>query len=291
MEVRKSDLRRLAGGVVEQFAKYDLLTYSSAIAFQVLYAVVPLAMLGLAAIGLVGEQSLWTNHIAQTLRDRLSPEAFTIANRTAQHAMNGDRGAWLTIGLAVTLYGVAASLRSMMTPLNNVYGAKETRSWGRRLLVSLGGAAMVLACVFGAIVVVLGGRLLHPHSVVLQVALFLARWLVAAALLLLTNATLLRVVPARKRPVRWVSIGSALAAVCWIGGTLGYGAYISAVSYSSFYGAAAGIVLLLIYLHVSAVAFLLGVTVDAELRSLTTSRVRARTSRRRRGRARTPAGR
>ena len=72
--------------------------------------------------------------------------------------------------------------------------------------------------------------------------------------------------------MRWVSIGSALATLCWIGGTLGFGAYISAVSYSSFYGAFAGIVLLLIYLHVSAIAFLLGVTVDSELRALSTSR-------------------
>jgi membrane protein len=66
--------------------------------------------------------------------------------------------------------------------------------------------------------------------------------------------------------VRWISLGSALATICWVGGTLGFGAYISAISYSSFYGALAGIVLLLIYLHVSAIAFLLGVAVDSELR-------------------------
>jgi membrane protein len=268
----KRDLRRLAGGVVEQFAKYDLLTYSSAIAFQVLYAVVPLAMLGLAAIGLVGQQALWSDHVADALRHRLSPQAFSIANRTAQHAMNHDRLAWLTIGSAVALYGVAASVRAMMTPLNDIYGAKETRSWTRRFLVSLGGAAIVMACVFGAIAVTLGGRLVQAHNVVLEVVVFLARWLAALALLLLANAALLWIVPVRKRPVRWVSIGSALATVCWIGATLGFGAYISAVSYSSFYGAFAGIVLLLIYLHVSAIAFLLGVTVDAELRAVSRSR-------------------
>lgn len=268
----KRELRRLAGGAVKQFATFDLLTYSSAIAFQVLYAVVPLAMLGLAGIGLIGEQSLWTKHIAHTLQRGLSPQAYTIANKTAQRAMNGDRAAWLTIGLLVTLYGVAASLRAMMTPLNNIYGAKETRSWARRLVVSLGGAVVVMVFVLGAIVVVLGGRLVHPHNVVLAVAFFVLRWVVALAFLLFTNAALIRIVPAKKRPVRWISIGSALATVCWIGATLGFGAYVSTVSYASFYGALAGIVLLLIYLHVSAIAFLLGVTVDSELRDLSTSR-------------------
>jgi membrane protein len=284
----RRDLRRLAGGVVKQFAQYDLLTYSSAISFQVLYAVVPLAMLGLAALGVAGEQRLWSEDIARTLRDRLSPQAFAIANRTAQHAMNGDRIAWLTLGLGIALYGVAASLRAMMAPLNNIYGAREHRSWSRRLLVSLAGAAVVMVCVFATIVVTLGGRLLHPHNVALQVLTFLGRWLIALALLLVANATLLWAVPAKRRPVRWISIGSALATLCWVGGTLGFGLYISTVSYSSFYGAFAAIVLLLIYLHVSAIAFLLGVTVDAELRAV--SRARKSAGRRRPSRARTPAG-
>jgi membrane protein len=285
----RRDLRRLAGGVFKQFAQYDLLTYSSAISFQVLYAVVPVAMLGLAALGVAGEQRLWTEHIARTLRERLSPQAFTIANRTAQHAMNHDRTAWLTIGLAVALYGVAASLRAMMTPLNTIYSARETRSWSRRFLVSLAAAVVVMACIFATIVVTLGGRLVHPHNVALEVLLFLGRWLIALALLLVANATLLWAVPAKRRPVRWISIGSALATLCWIGGTLGFGLYISTVSYTSFYGAFAAIVLLLIYLHVSAIAFLLGVAVDAELRAV--SRARKGAGRRRPGRARTPAGR
>jgi len=279
----KADVRKLARGVVKDFAKFDLLTFSSAIAFQVLYAVVPLVMLGLAGLGLVGEQSLWTNHVAPALRRRLSPEAFTIAQRTAQHAMNGDRYAWATLGLLVTLYGVAASLRSMMRPLNNIYGARDTRSWGQRVLVSLGGGAVVMVLVYAALIVVLGGRLIHPHNVVLDVAVFLVRWIVALGVLLLINAALIRIVPEKKRPVRWISIGSALATLCWIGGTLGFGAFISTVSYSSFYGAFAGIVLLLIYLHVSAIAFLLGVTVDSLLREQTQGRSQ-------RGRGRTRAG-
>jgi membrane protein len=175
----------------------------------------------------------------------------------------------------------------MMTPLNAVYGVQESRSWQRRIAVSLGGGIAVVVCVLGAVLAVLGGRLVGASGLA-ALALFLARWLTALALLLLANAVLIRLVPATKRPVRWVSIGSGLATMCWIGATVGFGAYISAVSYTSFYGALASIVLLLIYLHVSAIAFLLGVTVDSALRSELRSR---RTGTRPRRRARTPAGR
>ena len=231
-----------------------------------LYAVLPLAMLGLAGLGIFGAQSLYTAHIAHTLHHRLSNDAFQIVDRTAKKAIGPEKWWWATAGLLVSLWGVGASLRSMMTPLNNVYGANETRSWARRLAVSIGGGAIVAACVYAAILVTVGGRLLGDPFFVVTIG----RWLLALALLLVAIATLIRVVPAKKRPVEWITVGSSLSAVCWIVATLGFGAYISTVSYSSFYGAFAAIILLLIYLHVSAIAFLLGVTVDAQLREVET---------------------
>jgi membrane protein len=268
LELRKLSRRRAKRGVMKiagVFTRYDLLTYSSAIAFQVLYAVVPLALLALSGLGLVGAQSLYTGHIAPTLRHSLSRDAFAIVDRTALKAMNGRRTWWATAGLAVTLWGMGASLRSMMTPLNGIYGVREGRSWARRLAASIAGGAIVTTCLFAAILAILGGGLVHPPGA-LAVGFALLRWIVAGGLLLVAIATLIRFVPARKRPLEWISIGSALSAVCWIVATLGFTAYISAVSYTSFYGALASIVLLLIYLHVSAIAFLLGVTVDSLLR-------------------------
>jgi membrane protein len=267
---------------VADFSRHDLLTYSSAIAFQVLYAVVPLALVTVAGLSLFGERSLYADHIAPVLRRHLSPNAYGIANRTATKAMAAHVLFWATIGLGITLWGVGAALRSMMTPLNAIYRARESRSWSHRLLVSLAGGLLVIACLFAAAVAVLGGRLVHPHGVAAPI-FFAGRWLVALALLLVTIAVILRVVPAKNRPARWISIGSFLSAVCWVGATIGFAAYISTVSYSSFYGGLGGVILLLIYLHVSAIAFLLGVSVDSLLRE--------ETRRRRRGRSRTPAGR
>jgi membrane protein len=226
---------------------------------------VPLALVTLAGLSLVGERSFYTDHIAPTLRSHLSTDAFRIANRTATRVMSNRESFWATIGLAVTLWGVSAALRAMMTPLNAIYGARETRSWKWRLLISLGGGLIVIVCTFSAAVVVLGGRLVHPHGAV-GAAFFLLRWLVALALLLAMVAAIIRFVPATKRPVRWLTVGSVLSVVCWVVATIAFGAYISAVSYSSFYGGLGGVILLLIYLHVSAIAFLLGVTVDSQLR-------------------------
>jgi membrane protein len=280
--ISAADVRRVAAGVTGEFTKYDLLTYSSAIAFQMLYAVIPLAMLTLAALGLVGWQSLYTEHVAPTLRNDLSHSAFDLLNSTAVKAMDSKRLWWASLGLLVTLWGAGAALRSLMTPLNNIYGARETRSWGHRLAISIGGGAIAIVFLLSAVAVVLLGRLLHPGGV-LTVGAFLLRWVLVLLLLFAAIATLLWAAPAKRRPLEWISVGSALSVVCWVVASVGFGAYISAVSYSSFYGALASFVVLLIYLHVSAIAFLLGVTVDSLLRAQTQGRSR-------RGRGRTRAG-
>lgn len=266
--LRKRGLRRGFAAGWDDFFKFDLLTYSSAIAFQILYAVLPLVLLGLSGLGLFGLRSVYTDHIAPTLRHDLSPDSFAIANRTALRVMGSKRYWWATLGLMITIWGFGASLRAMMTPLNRVYGARETRSWKERLVTSLFGGVLVMVSLFAAIILVLAGRLVHPPDIVLSILFFIGRWIVTLGLLLLAIATIIRFVPAKKRPMEWVSIGSIACAICWIVATIGFAAYISSVSYSSFYGAFASIVLLLIYLHLAAVAFLIGAVADAQLREL-----------------------
>ena len=273
--LQKRGLKRGFRDGWNSFFEYDLLTYSSAIAFQILYAVVPLILLALAGLGLFGLRSVYTAHIAPTLRHDLSHDSFAIVNRTALRVMGGKRWWWATLGLAVTIWGVSASLRAMMTPLNNVYGARETRSWTNRIAISIGGGLFVMAALFGAMLVVLGGRLVHPPGAVLAILFFLGRWIVAFALMLVTIATIIRVVPAKNRPLEWLSVGSLVCALCWLVATIGFAAYISAVSYASFYGAFASIVILLIYLHAAAIAFLIGVVADAQLRNLVEKAKRA----------------
>jgi membrane protein len=281
-ELAAIDLRRLTtararrgiAAVAKEFADHDLLTYSSAISFQVLYAAIPLALLALAGMGLVGAQSVYTDHVAPTLHHALSHDAYAIANRTALHVMDRKRLWWGSLGLVVTLWGAGAALRSMMTPLNAVYDARETRSWLRRTATSIGAGALAIALVLAAVLVAMLSPLLERGGI-LDVPLAVGRWALTVVLLIAAIATLLFAVPAKRRPVEWISVGTALCTICWVVATLGFAAYISAVSYSSFYGAIAGLVLLLVYLHVSAIAFLLGVVVDSLLRDEVQSRRRS----------------
>ncbi|HKO74400.1 MAG TPA: hypothetical protein VJU01_03725, partial [Gaiellaceae bacterium] len=62
--IRTGSLRATAQDVTECFAAHSLLTYASAIAFRALVAVVPLTLLGLALLGTLGLEDVWTDTIA-----------------------------------------------------------------------------------------------------------------------------------------------------------------------------------------------------------------------------------
>lgn len=55
----------------ESFAEHNLLTWSSAIAFQALIALVPLTLLLLGVLGALDESSVWKKQISPGIKDRL----------------------------------------------------------------------------------------------------------------------------------------------------------------------------------------------------------------------------
>ena len=92
-------------------------------------------------------------------------------------------------------------MRAVMGALNRLYGDETRRSWGRRMLVSFALALAVGACWFAAVVL---SPLVHGDVVPLAGAvLFVVRWGVAGAILLLAVGALLHFAPERVQPLGW----------------------------------------------------------------------------------------
>jgi membrane protein len=93
-----------------------------------------------------------------------------------------------------------------------------------------------------------------------------ARWVLIVAVITVALAVLYRVAPDRDAPkLRWVSVGAAFATLLWIIASVGFSVYVSQFgSYAKTYGAIAGIVILLLWLFITAYAILLGAEMNAE---------------------------
>jgi membrane protein len=193
----------------------------------------------------------------------------TLTDQIGLASGNGKVGFGAVIAILVALFSASGGMSNLMTAVNLCYDEEETRGFVKKRLVAL--ALTVGAIVFLLIVV----SLVAVLPVVLGflgtsgIALFLTqavRWVLIVVVITAALAVLYRVAPDRDAPkLRWVSVGAGVATLLWIIASVGFSIYVSQFgSYAKTYGAIAGIVILLLWLFITAYAILLGAEINAE---------------------------
>jgi len=250
--------------------EHDLLTYASAIAFQVMTALIPIALLVLSVMGFLQLENVWTQDLAPQVKDQVSPQVFAVLDGVVRKTLGSKQAWWLTIGVVFTLWQASGVARAVMGALTSVYGGGDDRSFVRRYATSVAlGLAVALFVIAALVDVRFGAPILGlDHLGWLAAAVvFLVRWGVALALLSTAVWVLLRFAPARPGPHRWVSFGSGLCVMAWVGTSVVFGLYVTDVAdYGSIFGSLATLFILMTYLYVSACAFLIGAQIDAIVR-------------------------
>jgi membrane protein len=258
--------REVAAGVGEN----DLLTYASAIAFQVMTSLIPIVLLVLSIMGFLELDQVWTKDLAPEVKKQVSPEVFAVLDDVARRTLGSKQVWWLTVGVVLTLWQVSGVARAVMGALSGIYGEGDDRSFVRRYATSFALGIAVAVCVLGALVVVRFGTAilgLEELGSLATAVMFVVRWGAALALLSTAVWLLLRFAPAHPGPQRWVSFGSALCVIAWVVTSAVYGFYVKDVAdYGSIFGSLASVFLLMTYLYLSVCAFLIGAEVDAIVR-------------------------
>jgi membrane protein len=268
-QVKRNGREMLRSGV-RSFSENDLLTYASAIAFQVVFALIPLALTALALLAFLDLQEVWRSDLAPRVRDAVEADAFTVIDRTVEQIIGQKQILWLTLGAVFALWRVSAAVRTTIPPLNLVFGIEEDRPWRRRFLVSLALALAIGPLVIGsALLIQLGPRLLRsldlPDGV--EVVLYVARWGVALALLALALWALLRYAPAESQSFAWAGLGSAFVLGSWLVTSVAFGFYATRIAnYGSLFGNLAWVIVFIAYIYVSSAALLFGIQLDVCVR-------------------------
>jgi membrane protein len=252
--------------VLHGFKENDLLTYASAISFQVVFALVPLALLSLGLLGMFGLSDWWSSDAARTVKDNVSPTVYAAINDTVQQILAHRQVFWATLGAAIAVWEVSGAMRATMQVLNRVYLVEETRTFRQKLLQSITLSTIVtVLLLLAALAVKLGPIAAHGvfgDGVLVSVLSFLAAWGLVVVTLVVRYA------PDTRRPVRWVSFGGLVVIVAWIVTSLLYGAYISHVAdYSSIFGSLAVVIVTMSYIYLSAIVFLTGLQLDSLIRN------------------------
>lgn len=248
----------------DNLREHDVFTFAFAIAFQAFVALVALVLLALAVLGEIGRQDAWTRDVGPHLEKKVLPNVYAGMNQVVHKIFTTSSVGLIALATAISVLQLAGVVRTCTRAIARIYGQREDRPAWRRYSISLGIAIVLTGAVLGAMLLGTAARTaVHGGW---SVPFTIARWLVAALLIAVAFALLVRFGPPRPRATRWVSAGSGLVAIGWIVQTLIYAEYLSLTNYRSAALSLLGAYFLTSYLLVGAVILLVGIEIDELLR-------------------------
>ena len=174
------------------------------------------------------------------------------------------------IGLAVSLWSANAALKSLFDALNLVYNEDEKRGLIRLNLISLAFTSATILFVLLALAAIVVVPIIINYFGLTDAAnliMRIARWPLLLVVVAVGLAIVYRYGPSRaKAQWRWITWGSAFAAVAWLALSILFSWYAANFgSYNKTYGSLGAIIGFMIWIWLSAIVVLIGAEVDAEM--------------------------
>lgn len=249
---------------------HRVLTIAAGVAFYAILSLFPAVVAFVSIYGLFANPATVADHIASLAGDLPYGAAEVVGQQMRSVAATASTTLSLTFafGLLISLWSANSATVALFDALNVAYGATEKRSlpalYGTAFIFTLGLMVFSLAAIGGLVVLPAILAFLAPIGGWAQPALRAGPWIVLAGLAALGIAALYRFGPCRAEARwRWLSVGSAVATVLWIAGSVGLSYYASHfASYNRTYGSLGAIIGLMLWLWVSVVVILFGAELD-----------------------------
>jgi membrane protein len=258
--------------VKSQLKTDDVPLLAAGVAFFTLLALVPALAALVSLYGLVADPASIERNIQdvlaaapQEVRDLVTSQLRAIVDSSPSGLKVGA-----IAGLVVALWSASSGVRHLMGAINVAYDEEETRGFVKLRAVSL---AMTVA---GLIVMALAvaGLVVLPHALdahgtvgVVRDTLLIVRWPLFAVLGLVGLALIYRYAPDRDAPRwQWVSPGAVFAVVVWVIASVVFSLYTANFGqYNETYGALGAVVVVMLWLFITAYVVITGAEINSEL--------------------------
>lgn len=252
---------------IEAFIDDHALTRGAAIAFYAVTALAPVLFIATAIAALGLGQDAASGAIHYQLRRIMSPESADLVQLAILHVRGGEHTLAGSL-IAITTLVVMASgfFTEIEDALNVIWKAPRKESYFYQILR---GRVMSLALVIGlgfllllSMVIATGvrilGRVLERISDISDMVIGILNMGISVTIVTLLFAGLYKFLPNKKLEWRDVIVASAGTAILFEAGQTVIGYYLANLITATIYGAAGGIIVLLIWVYYSAQIFLLG---------------------------------
>ncbi len=251
----------------------DVFTHSAALAYYFISALVPMIFFLTAILGLFTRSHNLELALLQYTAQVLPGDAYRLIQKPLHEIASSSTGLKLVLGLTLALWSGSGGLSSIMDALNRCYHIQEVRPWWKRRLAAVGLTIIISALTIVALGIILYGGTIADFvgsriglSAVAMMAWHLLQWLIAFLFVVTAFALLYHWGPDARQEWHWITPGSLVGVLVWIGVSLLFRVYLHFFStYSKTYGALGAVIVLLFWLYISGFAILLGGEIDSEI--------------------------
>jgi membrane protein len=256
--------RELAVRTYQAMDRHDTLNQAAVIAFYAMLSLVPLLSLTLALS--VGARTGVAAEV-ETLSGRLMPpEALKIIHDQIQKLQAEQPVGLLSLSILILMWSASSLFVAVMDTTNASYGVRDGRPWWKKRL-------MAIALTVAETILLVGASLsitiwpeimgwLNLGSVAVAIAT-VVQWLVVVVALLAAFALAYYFGPHVDQEWEWITPGSTLGVLALIAISVGFRLYLHwGPSYSETYGALAGVVLMMLWMYLAALALLVGAEIN-----------------------------
>lgn len=205
------------------------------------------------------------------IRDFAPAEAMKLIEKNVKEIMSQRNGGLLSFGIIGTIWSASNGINAIVRAFNKAYNVKESRSFivarGMAVLLTFG---MIFVFLLAIILPVFGKEIgLFLFSQLGYTEQFIKvwntlSWLGSAIILFLIFTGLYWIAPNVKLKCRSAFPGAIFATIGWILSSMGLSFYVGNISnYSLTYGGIGAIIVLMIWLYLSAFIIILGGEVNA----------------------------
>jgi membrane protein len=256
--------------LMRRFREHNLTLVSAGVAFYAFLAFIPTLIIVVAVYGRVaqprdieGQVHSFASALPHAVEHFISSQISAVS-----HAGGAGISITLAVALVLALWSASGGMAALLTGLSVALEEHEPEGFAKKRLRAIGltVAAVGLLCVIVFLITALptlvsdaglgsGGR----------VAVNVARWPVLLFVMVLSLGVIYRLAGDQPRTA-WLGVitpGAIVGALIWLVASAGFAVYAANfASYSKTYGTLASIVVVLLWLYLSALAVLIGGEVD-----------------------------
>jgi membrane protein len=260
----------------EEILADDVFGRAAQLAYYFFLALFPFLICVIASLSVFGTADRGRTLLFEFLARVLPPAAFDLIDKTFSEIIHSSGPLKMSFGIIASLWSASLGMSAVMDTLNAAYKVKETRSLLKQYAVAAGlTVGIAVALVLSVAIMVFGSKIMDaalPGSAV-AVAWKIAEWPLALALILMAFAITYYFAPNLvHRRWHWITPGSILGVMLWLGVSIGLRIYIHfSNTYSTAYGSLGAVIVLLLWFYLSGVAVLSGGALNGVLENLAVS--------------------